>query len=102
MAYFERKKIIDEAVRYADTITALRHKRALIEIVEPALVQVKTAVASNVIALAAHKVATEQTEQAQSLNEQEQRLADARNATEAAHQPNVDTLLQDIGYESAA
>lgn len=101
-AYFERKKIFGDAAEYAKTITSLRHKEALLEVVEPATVQVTTTVVGNVIALAALKVATELTEQAQSLSEQDQRLVAAREATNAAHQPDVDTLLQDIGYEPAA
>lgn len=102
-AYFDRKNTVAEGRKNIQRIFELHQPQALQPVAEPvpnhapapALVEVKPKVAGNVISLAAHKAATE-------LYEQGQRLADARNAAETAHQPAIDNVLQDIGYVSAA
>ena len=110
-AYFDRKNTVAEGRKNIQRTFELHQPQALQPVAEPvpnhapnpapnpapapALVEVKPKVAGNVISLAAHKAATE-------LYEQGQRLADARNAAETAHQPDIDNVLQDIGYVSAA
>lgn len=106
-AYFDRKNTVAEGRKNIQRTLELHQPQALQPVAEPvpdqapapapapAPVEVKPKVAGNVISLAAHKAATE-------LYEQGQRLADARNAAETAHQPDIDNVLQDIGYVSAA
>ena len=56
---------------------------------------VTTEIASNVISFV-------EKHEALKSNEQDRRIAEARSATDAAHQPYIDKSLQDIGYEAAA
>lgn len=116
-AYIERENTVGDAVDYTLRIINLRQKNALTvpakavpeKVVAPApllaAVKMKPEVVGNVISLAAHKVAKEQTEQMQADIDQDLRRANARLDVAAAHQP-VETQLpetrQDIRNEFAA
>ena len=69
------------------------------------VVQVNTKAAGNVIQLAAKREASTIAARAITLSEQDQRIADARDATDDAlvpHAPVVEKLLEELGYELAA
>lgn len=68
----------------------------------PPVSPVKPEVVSNVISLAAQHETRIKAAQDEAMTEQDLREADARGAVSAAHGPDIDTLLQDIGYAPAA
>ena len=115
-AYIERENTVGDAVDYTLRIINLRQPNALTapakavpeKVVAPApplaAVKMKPEVVGNVISLAAHKVAKEQTEQMQADIDQDLRRANARLDVAAAHQPVAQLLetRQDIRNEFAA
>ena len=115
-ACVERKNTVGLAVGDTENTLLLRQPNALTapakavpeKVVAPApllaAVKMKPEVVGNVISLAAHKVAKEQTEQMQADIDQDLRRANARLDVAAAHQPaaQLPETRQDIRNEFAA
>ena len=109
---YRRPEIYGAAAEDADAVIRRTQPNALLILAQSVPVdkipatQVKAEVASNVISLAARQESQILAKQAEPLTEQDQRLVDARDATNAALEPetapDTDKLLEEIGYASAA